>query len=146
MFLVLLKVDDSFRGFSEPPAPLLPPFGAEATALQALAPVHGHESMEISFNAGALRVAVSPSRLRQLDAIAAQMKDSSEDSSQVDPDESLNASDPSDLIDQDDTASMSGSDIFSNAGSVDVANAGSANGRVVAARVSVLKVSFLLIG
>ena len=138
MFLVLLKVDDNFRGFSEPPAPLLPPFGAEATALQALAPVHGHESMEISFNAGALRVAVSPSRLRQLDAIAAQMKDSSEDSSQVDAEESLNAGDPSDLIDQDDDASMTGSDIFSDAGSVDVANAG----RVVAARVSVLKVSF----
>ena len=138
MFLVLLKVDDNFRGFSEPPAPLLPPFGAEATALQALAPVHGHESMEISFNAGALRVAVSPSRLRQLDAIAAQMKDSSEDSSQVDAKESLNAGDPSDLIDQDDDASMTGSDIFSDAGSVDVANAG----RVVAARVSVLKVSF----
>ena len=146
MFLVLLKVDDSFRGFSEPPAPLLPPFGAEATALQALAPVHGHESMEISFNAGALRVAVSPSRLRQLDSIAAQMKDSSEDSSQVDPEESLNAAgDPCDLIDggaradQDDTASTTGSDIFSDAGSVDVSNA---TGRVVAARVSVLKVSF----
>ena len=122
---------------------MLPPFGAEATALQALAPVHGHESMAIAFNAGALRVAVSPSRLRQLDAVAAQMKDSSEDSSQdssqVDPEESLNAGDPSDLIDQDDTASMTGSDIFSDAGSVDVANA---NGRVVAARVSVLKVSF----
>ena len=143
VFFVLLKVDDNFRGFSEPPAPLLPPFGAEATALQALAPVHGHESMAIAFNAGALRVAVSPSRLRQLDAVAAQMKDSSEDSSQdssqVDPEESLNAGDPSDLIDQDDTASMTGSDIFSDAGSVDVANA---NGRVVAARVSVLKVSF----
>ena len=117
---------------------MLPPFGAEATALQALAPVHGHDSMDISFNAGALRVAVSPSRLRQLDAIAAQMKDSSEDSSQVDAEESLNAGDPSDLIDQDDDASMTGSDIFSDAGSVDVANAG----RVVAARVSVLKVSF----
>jgi len=144
MFLVLIKVDDNFRGFTEPPAPLLPPFGAEATALQALAPVHGHESMEIAFNAGALRVAVSPSRLRQLDAVAAQMKDSSEDSSQdssqVDPEESLNAGDPSDLIDQDDTASMSGSDIFSDAGSVDVGS--NANGRVVAARVSVLKVSF----
>ena len=141
MFFVLVKVDDNFRGFTEPPAPLLPPFGAEATALQALAPVHGHESMEIAFNAGALRVAVSPSRLRQLDAIAAQMKDSSQDSSRVDPDESFNAAgDPSDLIDQDDTASMSGSDIFSDAGSVDVgSNAGSAN---VAARVSVLKVSF----
>ena len=141
VFFVLVKVDDNFRGFTEPPAPLLPPFGAEATALQALAPVHGHESMEIAFNAGALRVAVSPSRLRQLDAIAAQMKDSSQDSSRVDPDESLNAAgDPSDLIDQDDTASMSGSDIFSDAGSVDVgSNAGSAN---VAARVSVLKVSF----
>ena len=119
---------------------MLPPFGAEATALQALAPVHGHESMEIAFNAGALRVAVSPSRLRQLDAIAAQMKDSSQESSQIDAEESLNAGgDPSDLIDQDDTASMTGSDIFSDAGSVDVANA---NGRVVAARVSVLKVSF----
>ena len=147
MFFVLIKVDDNFRGFSEPPAPLLPPFGAEATALLALAPVHGHESMEIAFNAGALRVAVSPSRLRQLDAIAAQMKDSSEDSSQVDPDESLNAAgDPRDVIDggshadQDDTASMSGSDIFSDAGSVDVGS--NANGRVVAARVSVLKVSF----
>jgi hypothetical protein len=120
---------------------LLPPFGAEATALQALAPVHGHESMEIAFNAGALRVAVSPSRLRQLDAVAAQMKDSSQDSSQIDAEESLNAGgDPSDLIDQDDTASMSGSDIFSDAGSVDVGS--NANGRVVAARVSVLKVSF----
>ena len=126
---------------------MLPPFGAEATALQALAPVHGHESMEIAFNAGALRVAVSPSRLRQLDAIAAQMKDSSQDSSQVDPEESLNAAgDPRDVIDggshadQDDTASMSGSDIFSDAGSVDVGS--NANGRVVAARVSVLKVSF----
>ena len=119
---------------------MLPPFGAEATALQALAPVHGHESTEIAFNAGALRVAVSPSRLRQLDAVAAQMKDSSQDSSQIDAEESLNAGgDPSDLIDQDDTASMTGSDIFSDAGSVDVANA---NGRVVAARVSVLKVSF----
>ena len=147
MFLVLIKVDDNFRGFTEPPAPLLPPFGAEATALQALAPVHGHESMEIAFNAGALRVAVSPSRLRQLDAIAAQMRDSSQDSSQVDPEESLNAAgDPRDVIDggshadQDDTASMTGSDIFSDAGSVDVgSNAGSAN---VAARVSVLKVSF----
>ena len=146
MFFVLVKVDDNFRGFTEPPAPLLPPFGAEATALQALAPVHGHESMEIAFNAGALRVAVSPSRLRQLDAVAAQMKDSSQDSSQIDADESLNAAgDPRDVIDggshaeQDDTASMSGSDIFSDAGSVDVANA---NGRVVAARVSVLKVSF----
>ena len=139
-FVLLIKVDDNFRGFTEPPAPLLPPFGAEATALQALAPVHGHASMAIAFNAGALRVAVSPSRLRQLDAIAAQMKDSSQDSSQVDPEESLNAAgDPRDLIDQDDTASMSGSDIFSDAGSVDVANA---NGRVVAARVSVLKVSF----
>ena len=119
---------------------MLPPFGAEATALQALAPVHGHGSMAIAFNAGALRVAVSPSRLRQLDAVAAQMKDSSQDSSQIDAEESLNAGgDPSDLIDQDDTASMTGSDIFSDAGSVDVANA---NGRVVAARVSVLKVSF----
>jgi hypothetical protein len=68
------------------------------------------------------------------------MKDSSQDSSQIDAEESLNAGgDPSDLIDQDDTASMTGSDIFSDAGSVDVANA---NGRVVAARVSVLKVSF----
>ena len=147
MFLVLIKVDDNFRGFTEPPAPLLPPFGAEATALQALAPVHGHESMEIAFNAGALRVAVSPSRLRQLDAIAAQMRDSLQDSSRVDPDESLNAAgDPRDVIDggshadQDDTASMSGSDIFSDAGSVDVGS--NANGRVVAARVSVLKVSF----
>ena len=147
MFFVLVKVDDNFRGFTEPPAPLLPPFGAEATALQALAPVHGHESMEIGFNAGALRVAVSPSRLRQLDAIAAQMRDSSQDSSRVDPDESLNAAgDPRDVIDggshadQDDTASMSGSDIFSDAGSVDVGS--NANGRVVAARVSVLKVSF----
>ena len=126
---------------------MLPPFGAEATALQALAPVHGHESMEIAFNAGALRVAVSPSRLRQLDAVAAQMKDSSQDSSRVDPDESLNAAgDPRDVIDggahadQDNTASMSGSDIFSDAGSVDVGS--NANGRVVAARVSVLKVSF----
>jgi hypothetical protein len=147
VFFVLIKVDDNFRGFTEPPAPLLPPFGAEATALQALAPVHGHESMEIAFNAGALRVAVSPSRLRQLDAIAAQMRDSSQDSSRVDPDESLNAAgDPRDVIDggshadQDDTASMSGSDIFSDAGSVDVGS--NANGRVVAARVSVLKVSF----
>ena len=126
---------------------MLPPFGAEATALQALAPVHGHGSMEIAFNAGALRVAVSPSRLRQLDAVAAQMKDSSQDSSRVDPDESLNAAgDPRDVIDggahadQDNTASMSGSDIFSDAGSVDVGS--NANGRVVAARVSVLKVSF----
>ena len=32
--------------------PLLPPFGAEATALQALAPVPGRASMEISFRAG----------------------------------------------------------------------------------------------
>ena len=71
--MVLLKVDDNFRGFSDPPAPLLPPFGAEATALQALAPVHGHESMEISFNAGALRVAVSPSRLRPRAASGAPM-------------------------------------------------------------------------
>ena len=75
------------------------------------------------------------------------MKDSSQDSSQVDPEESLNAAgDPRDVIDggshadQDDTASMSGSDIFSDAGSVDVGS--NANGRVVAARVSVLKVSF----
>ena len=126
---------------------MLPPFGAEATALQALAPVHGHGSMEIAFNAGALRVAVSPSRLRQLDAVAAQMKDSSQDSSQIDAEESLNAAgDPRDVIDggahadQDNTASMSGSDIFSDAGSVDVGS--NANGRVVAARVSVLKVSF----
>ena len=55
--------------------PLLPPFGAEATALQALAPVPGRASMEISFRAGALRAALSPARMRQLEAVAAQMSD-----------------------------------------------------------------------
>ena len=65
--------------------PLLPPFGAEATALQALAPVPGRASMEISFRAGALRAALSPARMRQLEAVAAQMSDVGGDGRREEP-------------------------------------------------------------
>ena len=54
-------------------APLIPAFGANATILQALAPVPGHAETEMTLDAGALRVAVSPAKVRQLDAVVAQL-------------------------------------------------------------------------
>jgi len=51
----------------------VPSFGADATVLQALAPVTGRAGMEVALEAGALRAALSPARIRQLEAVMAQV-------------------------------------------------------------------------
>ena len=118
-------LNDGFARSGPGFAPLLPPFGAEATALQALAPVPGRASMEISFRAGALRAALSPARMRQLEAVAAQMSDvgGGDDDRKGTDAGTVSGDDGRGL---DDAASASGSDIFSDVGSsVDVTHAGS---------------------
>ena len=45
-------------------APVIPAFGARATALQALAPVSGRAGLEVTFDADAVRVALSPAASR----------------------------------------------------------------------------------
>jgi hypothetical protein len=62
----------------EDASPLLPSFGARATVLQALAPVPGRASLDVTFTANALRAAVSPRRIDQLVAIAEHLSSSSE--------------------------------------------------------------------
>ena len=52
-------------------APVIPAFGARATALQALAPVSGCAGLEVTFDADAVRVALSPRRVAQLLSVVA---------------------------------------------------------------------------
>ena len=83
-------------------APLIPAFGANATILQALAPVPGHAETEMTLDAGALRVAVSPAKVRQLDAVVAQLARNDEGDA---------------AMTEAETTSVDGSDAFGDVGS-----------------------------
>jgi vacuolar protein sorting-associated protein 13A/C len=90
-------------------APVIPAFGARATALQALAPVSGRAGLEVTFDADAVRVALSPHRVAQLLSVVANVSATApapagrpaaalDDASVADDDSLIGEEDPEELI------------------------------------------------
>ena len=90
-------------------APVIPAFGARATALQALAPVSGRAGLEVTFDADAVRVALSPRRVAQLLSVVANVSATApapagrlaaarDDASVADDDSLIGEEDPEELI------------------------------------------------
>ena len=81
---------------------VIPSFGARTTALQALAPVPGKAQLSVTFDADAVRLALSPKRITQLLAVVNNVTDSGNglsDSHSADPDQSFTDINDDSLID-----------------------------------------------